>query len=177
MFSLDVKSEVSPAPHLAAGTEPALWRSAHCSSHASRTAGTAVCLSCCRAGHTLCPRWLRVCRTGHLQHRFRPQTPLQGNPKYQNISLQRFPPADISTTTFSSAQHPWQNRSGHMAAHCHGWCDLGSCHPTVPVHRQGMCSTAPTRWEGRKPPPKPARLRAAPSLTAELSWTDPALLH
>ena len=40
--------------------------------------------------------------------------------------------------------HPQQTRSGHTAARQHRQRDLGSCHPTSPVHGGGMCSTAPT---------------------------------
>uniref|UniRef100_A0A8C0F8P1 Uncharacterized protein n=1 Tax=Bubo bubo TaxID=30461 RepID=A0A8C0F8P1_BUBBB len=66
-----------------------------------------------------------------------------------------------------SDRQTFQTRSGHTLACQHGWCDLGSW----------MCSTAPTRLEGRKPPPKPARVRADPSFAADPPWTNPAPLH
>lgn len=98
----------------------------------------------------------------------RPQTPLQGsNPKYQDISLQRFPLADISAATLSSAWHPRQTRLGHAAACWHGWCDLGSCNHTIPVHRQGICSTAPHPRRTAKPnwvSVHPGRCSRSPSL-------------
>lgn len=93
--------------------------------------------------------------------RLRPQTPLQGNnPKYQDVSLQKFPLGDISATTLSGAWHPWKTRSGQTAAFDMAAVTLGPATP--PSLSTEEAGAAPTRLEGRKPPPKAARAEQSP---------------
>lgn len=109
-------------------------------------------MPCSRTGHELCPRWPRACRTGHLQHRLRPQTPLQdSNPKYQDVSLQKFRQADISATTLSSAWRPWKTRSGQRAAFDMAGVTLGPRTPPSPSTDEDV--QLPHDWKEEKPHP------------------------
>lgn len=174
MFSLDANSDVSPAPHLVAGMEPALRRRAHCVSRAPLSSRES-CLFALQQDRTRALPWVAESLQDRTwAARLRPQTPLQGNnPKYQDVSLQKFPLGDISATTLSSAWHPWKTMSGQTAAF-----DMAAvtCNPTIPVHRRGRCSSHTTGRE--KTPTQGSKGRAEPSFTADPPpWTDPALIH
>lgn len=150
---MDANSDVSPAPHLVAGMEPALWRRAHCVSRAPLSSRES-CLFALQQDRTRAlPRVAKSLQDRTSAARLRPQTPLQGNnPKYQDVSLQKFPLGDISATTLSNAWHPWKTRSGQTTAFDMAAVTLGPATPPS-LSTEEACEL-PHDWKGENPHPR-----------------------